>query len=82
MKLQSRLESFKARPSLGWALLAETTNDLLVIAQEREACRHLKQGFGNQEEVSSFSSSLHHLASFYNPHCTMMHFFMLQLSAN
>ena len=72
MKLQTRLEAVKARPSLGWALLAETTNDLLVIAQEREACRHLKQGFGNQKEVSSLSSSLHHLASVYNPHCAMM----------
>lgn len=72
MKLQTRLESFKARLSLGWALLAETTNDFLVITQVREAYKHFEQGFGNEKEVSSPSSSHHHLASFYYPYCTMI----------
>lgn len=42
MKLQTRLDSFKARLSLGWVLLAETTNDLLVTTQVRKAYKHLK----------------------------------------
>lgn len=65
-KLQTRLESFKVRLSLVWALLAETTNDLLVITQVREAYKHFKQGFGNEKEVSSLNSSHHHLARFYD----------------